>query len=1607
MKNRKNHPRRRMPIGVLITFALLIAACLWMLPMTVGAAEGDTPTGTGTASDPYVVTTEAQLTTALGAAGGHIRLGAGITATANHTIASGKAVVLDLNGSTLDMGGNCVQNFGILELLNSQGSGSIIGTDYAVIENHGRFTLTSGTVSNGNSEKSNAALRNYDNNSTIACEMFINGGTVSGQGTGIIINGGTVTIAGGTVSGAGNSAIESNYACTLIVTGGNIESSSSTSLAIFDNGGTLQMTGGTVRGSGGIHTNGQATISGGTISLISSLSGITNNGTLTVSGDVIINAPEDYVGIGIVNIGTAYVQGGTITVTGSGILNSKFDTTSGIMKMSGGTVTGTIKTVDGTLADFLVPGYLYYDTNGAVITLTADQKELSGPVTVAPCTNHTGGTATCTTLAECELCGLAYGEYNENNHTDDDHDCVCDQCLDFTFPGTGTASDPYVVSTAAALTKALGAAGETVYIELGANTPAMGRCTIESGKTVHLDLNGYTLDVGTQDVHNKGALELLDSRGSGSIIGTGYAVIENRGHFTLTSGKVSYSLSDASISIQATIHNGTGGEVVINGGTVESNANGIYNASDSVAVRINGGTVSVSDDSYPAIQNESSLTVAGGTIAGGIKTNNTLAACLATGYVFYNESGAVITLTAEQKELSGPVTVAACTNHTGGTAGCTTLARCELCKGEYGTYYHADIAPTDGLCDECGKLPITEVNFPDAIFRGYIAANFDTDGDDLLSPEEIAAVTELDIQQLNITTLAGVEHFTNLVMLAANDINLTATTLDFSMLTKLKGINLSGAYHLTSLDVSGCTVLEDLLLSNCISLTALDLSSNSALYSLNVEHATALKSLDLSVHEKLNNIHITNTVLTSLKLHPNAKVKIHGYARLAIQHCGGSYVNLGNIVSDLSKIVIVENGTLTDGWLKLDEGKHDFMLYTATGNADAPLPIWVDVITVTPPAQHTYIAQPVCKDATQHYTHSCEVCREPEVTDPEKVAEHTFDDPETGKCACWYVCPHEVILNETAECARCAKKIYLSVKVNGVLHYLADVKAAFELARDGTAEHPATIKLLVDLCQNVLAQDELDRYVQEKVTMTGGVAILDLNGKKLQFYGDGTGDAYLKLDGARLTVVDPGTEKTGIIDFYVFSSVGIELKASQLTLEGGTLYASTTYALLLDERSTVIQDGGQIGDPSFTVDKIVMVDGTYVLNNGALYINYFSSLGDALTADSKIRIELNGGEVYADTLGGEFPSGYDIQINITGGSLSGFNGAPFKLVLPTSSYGALRGGTYPNGIARFGTAWIDFPAPGYGIFDENGNLLSPLKLMDSTNGPVTVKPVFEQISMTLGDDLAVNYFLPRSNLENPQMSFTLNDRTETVAGVLTSDGTQYRFVFDGVSPSCIGDTIRAELVGYGYAREYTVSAYLEELGKQSAADLGMTEGQHAALKTLIADLLVYGGAAQVFTGYKTDALVSANVTGSTFTDIPNSDFQRTTESGTGDITFTAATVYFDSVNALKFKLTATDLSGVHFTVKIDGGNESDILYAENGDGSYTITTEGIEAYRFDDVFTITAYRDGEKVASVTYSVKSYVYAKQSGNDSMAALARATYSYGLAAKAYQEAQNNSQ
>lgn len=187
------------------------------------------------------------------------------------------------------------------------------------------------------------------------------------------------------------------------------------------------------------------------------------------------------------------------------------------------------------------------------------------------------------------------------------------------------------------------------------------------------------------------------------------------------------------------------------------------------------------------------------------------------------------------------------------------------------------------------EAPTGKVAFADANFKAYCVQHFDTDGDGEISKEEALAVTEIIVDTKDISSLGGIEYFTNLEILDCslkwlngqkssseevwhyydlewNELSSKLTALDVSKNIALTYLN-CGANQLTVLDVSKNTALTKL---NCQGnqLTTLDVSKNTALTNLQCWD-NRLTSLDVSKNTALIVLYCSGNQLISLDVSKN------------------------------------------------------------------------------------------------------------------------------------------------------------------------------------------------------------------------------------------------------------------------------------------------------------------------------------------------------------------------------------------------------------------------------------------------------------------------------------------------------------------------------------------------------------------------------------------------------------------------------------------------------------------------------------------------------------------------------------------------------------------
>ena len=170
------------------------------------------------------------------------------------------------------------------------------------------------------------------------------------------------------------------------------------------------------------------------------------------------------------------------------------------------------------------------------------------------------------------------------------------------------------------------------------------------------------------------------------------------------------------------------------------------------------------------------------------------------------------------------------------------------------------MAAVPGLC-AAEDIDINEANFPDEIFRNWLLSRPEG-SDGILTGEEIASFTSIEVRNKNIRSLKGIELFTNLKSLTCTD-NLL-TELDVSMLANLESLSCYNN-QLTYLNANGAEKLKDLycennqletlLLDMCFNLKYLYCNDNqleelSTIFLLDLHSfdcsRNRLKSLDLS-----------------------------------------------------------------------------------------------------------------------------------------------------------------------------------------------------------------------------------------------------------------------------------------------------------------------------------------------------------------------------------------------------------------------------------------------------------------------------------------------------------------------------------------------------------------------------------------------------------------------------------------------------------------------------------------------------------------------------------------------------------------------------------------
>ncbi len=162
-------------------------------------------------------------------------------------------------------------------------------------------------------------------------------------------------------------------------------------------------------------------------------------------------------------------------------------------------------------------------------------------------------------------------------------------------------------------------------------------------------------------------------------------------------------------------------------------------------------------------------------------------------------------------------------------------------------------------------VAINSTNFPDDTFRSYVK-NYDENGDGVLSGSEREAVTSINVPGYKLSSIKGIEYFTEITGLDCSYNYLTE--LDLSHNTKLRAVRADNNKFSTA-NVSTLTELEDLNLGG-YSVETVDLSNNRKL--TDVALGANIKHIDLSYNTELNSLTLGGS-LSELDLTYNKKIR--------------------------------------------------------------------------------------------------------------------------------------------------------------------------------------------------------------------------------------------------------------------------------------------------------------------------------------------------------------------------------------------------------------------------------------------------------------------------------------------------------------------------------------------------------------------------------------------------------------------------------------------------------------------------------------------------------------------------------------------------------------
>ncbi len=296
-----------------------------------------------------------------------------------------------------------------------------------------------------------------------------------------------------------------------------------------------------------------------------------------------------------------------------------------------------------------------------------------------------------------------------------------------------------------------------------------------------------------------------------------------------------------------------------------------------------------------------------------------------------------------------------------------------------------------------------------------------------------------------------------------------------------------------------------------------------------------------------------------------------------------------------------------------------------------------------------------------------------------------------------------------------------------------------------------------------------------------------------------------------------------------------------------------------------------------------------------------------------------------------------------------------------------------------------------------------------------IRPMrFYAASVTVSDAYELSFRIPASSFTGVGVTaYTVRlESADGTLGCTYTDGYAfardggYYYAMRGINPDRLGDritaTVRYTVNGTVYTSEKTYS-----IGEFCYARLDTVTDSNEA--RMLVDLLNYGAAAQVYTGYNTGALVNASLTNAqkalgtqtpaAYTDVTNT--AHTTVQNPS-VTWKSAGMFLSQTVRMSFRITAASTAGLSVRITVGTDSYTVTSFTANGDGTHTFFFENLGFTRLDETMYLTVMQNGTAVSNtLAYSAASYAAGRQDSttDPALSALVDAMMSFGRALKVW--------